>query len=225
MRAVGYIRVSTEEQARGGVSLDMQRTKIEAYAALEDMELLEIVADEGLSGCSIKRRPGVQKVLQMVRQRQVEAVVIFRLDRLARNTLECLDMSRLIDRAKVSLHSISEKLDTKSALGRFFFCLMASLAEMERGIISERIQAAMQRKRQKGEACSGNPPYGFQILNGMLIPEDQERGVIERIRSLRGEKRTVHEIAAILNEEGMHNRQGRPFGKSQLHVIVQRHAA
>jgi len=225
MKAIGYIRVSTEEQARGGVSLDMQRAKIEAYCALEDMKLVEIIADEGLSGCSIKGRPGVQKVLQMVREKRVDAVIIYKLDRLARNTMEALEIAQLMDKRGIALHSITEKLDTQSALGRFFFTLMASLAEMERGLISERISAAMQRKRERGEACSGNAPYGHTISDGMLVPDTYEETVIKRIRSLRSEKRTVHQIADILREEGLHNRQGRPFGKSQLHAIIQRHAA
>jgi len=225
VRAVGYIRVSTEEQARHGISLDMQRAKIEAYAALEGMQLLGIVADEGLSGCSIKGRPGVQEVLRLVREKRVDAVVIFKLDRLARNTVEALGIAQLMERKDVGLHSISEKLDTQSAMGKFFFTLMASLAEMERGIISERIRAAMDRKRQRGEACSGNAPYGFYIEGGMLVPDTYEESVIKRIRSLRSEKRTVHQIMDILKGEGLHNREGRPFGKSQLHVIIQRHAA
>lgn len=223
-RAVGYVRVSTEEQARGGISLDMQRAKVAAYAALEEMDLVEIVEDAGLSGCSIKGRPGVQAVLRMVRDREVEAVIIYKLDRLARNTVEALEIAQLMDKRRIALHSITERLDTRSALGRFFFTLMASLAEMERGIISERISAAMERKREKGES-NGNPPYGFHAHEGMLVPDNYEATVIERVRCLRSEGLTIHQIAATLNESGFHNRQGRSFGKSQVHVLIQRHAA
>ncbi|MGO9569673.1 MAG: recombinase family protein [Desulfomonilaceae bacterium] len=225
MKAIGYVRVSTEEQARGGISLDMQRAKIEAYASLEEMELVEIVEDAGLSGCSIKHRPGLQRVLVMIQQKQVQAVVIYKLDRLARNTLECLEMSRLIDRAKVSLHSITERLDTGSALGRFFFTLVASLAEMERGIISERIKAAMGRLKETGRVWSGNPPYGLQARDGLLIPEEQERTVINRIWCLRDEGHTIHQIGAILDSEGVRNRRGRAFGPSQIHTLITRKAS
>jgi site-specific DNA recombinase len=223
-RAAGYVRVSTEEQVKGGVSLDMQRAKITAYAALEGMELVEIVADAGLSGCSIRNRPGLQRVLEMTQRKDVQAVVVFKLDRLARNTLECLDLSRRFDHAKVSLHSISEKLDTQSPTGRFFFVLMASLAEMERALIGERIRAAMQRKKERGESC-GNAPYGFLVCDGMLIPNEEEQAVIARIICLRSSGNTIHEIVAILDGEGVRNRRGQPFGKSQLHTVLQRHAA
>ena len=137
MKAVGYVRVSTQEQAKGGISLDMQRAKVSSYAALEEMDLIETVADEGISGCTIKARPGIQQVMKMVRAKEVQAIIIYKLDRLSRNTIEALQIARLMDRKGAALHSITEKLDTKSAMGRFFFTLMASIAEMERGLIRE----------------------------------------------------------------------------------------
>ncbi len=225
IKAVGYIRVSTEEQVKGGVSLDMQRSKIEGYTALEDMELIDIIADEGFSGRSVEGRPGAQKLLRMIHNKEVGAVIIYKLDRLARNTIESLEIAKLLDKRGVALHSITERLDTKSALGRFFFTLMASLAAMERELIGERIRAAMQRKRERGEACNGNAPYGFHIHDGRLIPEEEERQVIERIRRLRHAGHTIHQIVGVLNDEGVKNREGRPFGKSQVHVLIKRHAA
>jgi DNA invertase Pin-like site-specific DNA recombinase len=225
VRAIGYVRVSTEEQARGGISLDMQRAKIRAYATLHELDLLETVADEGISGCSIKIRPGVQKVLQMVKEKRVDAVIIYKLDRLARNTVEALEVARLMDRKGVGLHSITEKLDTRSALGRFFFTLMASLAEMERGLISERIQAAMERKKEKGEACNNNPEYGFRVVAGRVVPDLEEQKIIQSIRSLHGEGHTIHGIIGILSQNSMFNRRGRPFGKTQIHTILQRKAS
>jgi site-specific DNA recombinase len=224
-KAVGYVRVSTTEQAVDGISLDMQRAKIRAYAALEDLDLIEIIADEGISGCSIKGRPGIQKIIEMVECRRVEAVVVFKLDRLARNTIEALEISQLMDRKGAALHSITEKLDTKSAIGKFFFTLMASLAEMERGIISERIKAAMDRKREKSEPCSNNPPYGYRIVNNLLVPHPEEWAVIRRILKLRSYGNTPYRITRMLTDEGVLNRRGKAFDKSQIRNIIFREAA
>ena len=225
MKAVGYVRVSTEEQAKGGISLDMQRAKILSYANLEEMDLIEIVADEGISGCTIKARPGIQRVMQMVRSKEVRSVIIYKLDRLSRNTIEALQIARLMDRKGAALHSITEKLDTQSAMGRFFFTLMASIAEMERGLISERIQAAMHRKKEKGETCNNNPQYGYRIVDDLVVPDPDEERIVQRIRALRSEGRTIHEVIAILSQEGTFNRKGKPFGKTQIHTIIQRIAA
>ena len=220
MKAIGYVRVSTEEQAKYVISLDMQRAKIEAYASLEDMDLIEILADEGISGCSIKGRPGIQKVLEMVKSRQVKAMIVYKLDRLARNTVEALQIAKLLDRNGVALHSITEKLDTRSAMGRFFFTLMASIAEMERGIIGERIQAAMHQKRQNGEPCNGNPPYGHRIEDFKVVPDSSEQKIIQRIHEIHAQGHTIWDTLAILTGEGLLNRKGKPFGKTQIHNIL-----
>ena len=135
LRAVGYVRVSTEEQVRGGISLNLQHSKIHAYAELEGFELVEIISDEGISGSSIKGRPSMKRVLDLARNHQIDCIVTWKLDRLARNTSESLDIATLCQKNGVALHSITEKLDTQSALGKFFFTLMASLAEMERSLI------------------------------------------------------------------------------------------
>jgi site-specific DNA recombinase len=225
MKAVGYIRVSTEEQAREGISLNMQKAKIRAYAELEELELIDIIEDAGISGCSIRNRPGIQQVLQMVSERKVDALVIFKLDRLARNTSECLDIATRCEKRNVSLHSITEHLDTKSALGRFFFCLMASLAEMERNLISERICSAMERKRQLGQATTGNPIYGMRIVDGQLVPDTDEQEIIERILILHGQRLSIYQIVEVLKREGRVNRRGKPLAKTQVGTILKQRKA
>jgi site-specific DNA recombinase len=224
-KAVGYVRVSTTEQAVEGISLDMQRAKIRTYATLEDLDLVETVADEGISGCTIKGRPGIQKIIEMVEKRQVEAVVVFKLDRLARNTIEALELSQLMDRKGAALHSITEKLDTKSAIGKFFFTLMASLAEMERSLIGERIKAALDRKREKSQPVSNNPPYGCKIINDLLVPDPEEWAIIRRILKLHGAGFTAYRITKMLTDEGILNRRGKAFDKSQVRNIIFREAA
>jgi site-specific DNA recombinase len=220
MRAVGYIRVSTEEQSREGISLEMQAAKIRQYAELNDLDLVEILEDAGISGKSIKARPGIQEVLSMVMARQVDAVIVYKLDRLARNTIETLEMAKGMDKAGCALHSICEKLDTQSALGRFFFTLTASLAEMERGIISERTAAALAQKRFNGEKTGGDCPYGYRNVEGKLVENESEQRVISRIRELREAGYTLRRIVAALESEGFRTRKGTVIGKTQIERIL-----
>jgi site-specific DNA recombinase len=220
MRAVGYIRVSTEEQSRDGISLEMQAAKIRAYSDLNDLELTEIIQDAGISGKSIKARPGIQEVLSMVRSRRIDAVIVYKLDRLARNTIETLEMAKGMDKAGCALHSICEKLDTQSALGRFFFTLTASLAEMERGIISERTAAALAQKRVNGEKTGGDCPYGYNSVGGKLTENESEQRVISRIRELREAGYTLRRIVSALEGEGFRTRKGTAFGKTQVERIL-----
>jgi DNA invertase Pin-like site-specific DNA recombinase len=149
-KAIGYIRVSTDEQAKEGVSLENQEEKIRSYCDLKDFELLEIVEDAGISAKNL-RRPGAQKVIEMAQKKMVDAVVVYKLDRMFRSTVDALETTKQFDKWGVSFHSIAENLDTKSAMGKFFFTLTAALAEMEREIIGERTRDVLQRKKANGE--------------------------------------------------------------------------
>ena len=96
-KAVGYIRVSTEGQAEKGISLEAQRAKIEAYAALKDFTLVEIVEDAGISAKNLKR-PGMQRLLDMIHRKEIDAVIILKLDRMFRNTVDALQSTQGFDK-------------------------------------------------------------------------------------------------------------------------------
>ncbi len=222
--AVGYIRVSTQEQAQEGVSLEMQTAKIKAYCALNDITLAGIYGDPGISGKSIKARPGIQAVLSLVKAKRISAVVVYKLDRLGRNTIETLDIAGRMDKAEVALHSITEKLDTQSALGRFFFTMTASLAEMERALIAERTTSALALKRSKGEKTGGSCPYGYRSVEGKLIPDTNEQRLIKRIKSLRAKGHSYQRIADTLSDNGVFTRKGTKFQATQISRILKRAA-
>ena len=90
-KAVGYVRVSTDEQAREGVSIDVQKERIAAYATAKGLDLIEVFTDEGLSGKNLKRA-GLQDLLDMCRDRQVQHVIVWKLDRLTRRTKHLLTL-------------------------------------------------------------------------------------------------------------------------------------
>ena len=209
MKAIGYVRVSTEDQAKEGVSLDNQKAKIEAYCDLKDLELVEIVKDAGISAKNLNR-PGAQRVLEMAHQKEADAVVVYKLDRMFRSTVDALETTRRFDKLGISFHSIEETLDTKSAMGNFFFTLTAALAEMERRLIGERTQVALRHKKGKGERV-GHVPYGFRVAeNGRLLVEDpEEQSILREIHALRDEGLSLRQIAAELNDRGILNRGGK----------------
>ena len=205
--AVGYVRVSTEEQAREGVSLDNQKYKIKAYAELNDFQLIEIVADEGLSAKNLNR-PGIKKILDMARNKEIDAIIVYKLDRAFRSTVDALEVTSLLDKGGVAFHSINERLDTKSPLGKFFFTLIAGIAEMERGIIAERTSDALQRKIENGEHV-GHIPYGYQIENSELIPYLPEQEIIKFAKELRDRGYTFQAIAEEFKNRGIKTKRGK----------------
>lgn len=221
MRAVAYIRVSTEAQANEGVSLEAQEAKIRAYCQLHDMELVRVFTDAGVSGKRASNRPALQEALSCVFKGGAQALVVYKLDRLARNTVDALTIAERLDKAGVSLHSLTEKLDTGSAMGRFFFTLVASLAEMERGIISERTAAAHAHKRAKGEA-TGHAPLGFQLAtDGVALVENAaEQETLATIRGLAAQGYTQRGLVAELNRRGIRAKKGGPWNRSSLRSVL-----
>ena len=215
MKTIGYIRVSSEEQATQGISLDAQRAKIEAYAMTKDLILVGIVEDAGRSAKDL-RRPGVQKVLSMTKRREVDAVIITKLDRMFRSTVDALNTAQDFDRRGVALHSIGESLDTQSAMGKFFFTLTAALAEMERGLVGERTRAALARKRDKGEKTGGGVPYGFDAVDGKLVRNAAEQKIKARIARLRKAGKSLQKVADALNADGITAKEGGAWTSIQV---------
>lgn len=202
-KAVGYIRVSTTEQAIEGISLDMQKAKIRAYCVLEGLELTEIIEDAGKSGKSLQRE-GIQRLTTLIKGRSVDAVIVYKLDRLSRKVLcDTLTLIEAIERHSVTFHSLNEKIDTGTAMGRFFLNITASLAQMERDLISERTKDALQMKIANNERA-GQIPYGWRLAeNGnSLIPDMEEQKAIRLVKALRAKGYSYREIAVELEREG-----------------------
>jgi site-specific DNA recombinase len=220
-RAVGYVRVSTEEQAREGVSLDTQEAKIRAYATAKDLELVAVIRDEGLSAKTLER-PGLQDVIAACQAHAVGAVIVTKLDRLSRRTRDLLYLIEdVFDSQDVALHSLSEAVDTKSASGRFFLRIMGALAEMERELIGERTAAALAHKRDVGERL-GTTPLGYRTPGpgqGME-PVPEEQATIRRILMLRRRGHSYRAIAAQLSKEGHRTKRGARWHHSTIANVV-----
>lgn len=220
--AVGYVRVSTSEQTLKGISLANQEAKIRAYAELNDMELAEIVSDPGKSGKNLNR-PGIQRVLDMVKDKKVEAIVCYKMDRISRKVIDNLALLEIFEKKGIGFHSITEKLDTSSAMGRFFINMTASLNQMERDLISERTKSALQLKKDNNQRA-GNIPYGFHLdADGTTLIEDSnEQSTLNRIKSLKAQEYTLQAIADKLNEEGILTRNNTQWKKQYVHNLLRR---
>jgi DNA invertase Pin-like site-specific DNA recombinase len=159
MKVIGYIRVSTEDQAREGVSLEMQRSRIYKWADLNEGEVVAVYEDAGISGGSTKNRPGLEQAL--ARADKGYALVAYSISRLARSTRDMLAIADRLEYQGADLVSLSEKIDTTSAAGRMVFRMMAVLSEFERDQISERTKAALATLKARGvKLGSGNPRAG-----------------------------------------------------------------
>ena len=213
MRAVSYIRVSTGEQAQDGVSLEMQRTKVRAWASLNDAQLVAEYADEGLSG---KRadRPGLVAAIAHAK-REGAALVVYSLSRLSRSTLDTLQLTADLERAGCDLVSLSEKLDTSTPAGRVVFRVLAVLGEFEREQVAERTRGAILHMKAKGQRY-GAIPHGFRDEGGQLVKDAREGEVVRLVQSLRARGMSLRKISDELAARGAFNRCGRPFHPESL---------
>ena len=117
MRAVGYVRVSSLDQAERGSSLSAQRAKLEAYATMHELELVEIIEDVGVSAKTLGR-PGMQRVLELIRHRHIDVVVVAKLDRMTRSVRDLGDLVELFSKTGVGFASVADHIDTGTAAGR-----------------------------------------------------------------------------------------------------------
>jgi len=213
VRAIGYIRVSTQGQAEAGVSMDAQEAKIKAWAGLNETEVV-ICRDDGISGKRSDNRPGLQAALSMIGKG--DALVVYSLSRLSRSTKDALILSEILTKKDADLVSLSEKIDTTSASGKMVFRLLAVLNEFERDQTSDRTRFALAHKRTLGEFTGGKIPYGYRLDGKLLVADEFEQTALRLIRDLRVEGYTLRAICRKLEARGYRTKSGNPSWHPQV---------
>jgi len=221
--AIGYCRVSTDEQVTSGISLADQEERLRLYAASAGLELVTVIVEEGVSGSkALASRPGGGELLRLIKAGKVENVVAVKLDRLFRDASDCLSMTKAWDKAGIALHLIDlggQSINTSSSMGRFFISTMAAIAELERNLIAERTTAALRHKRRHLQAY-GPTPYGYDRQGDELIANRDELAIVARIRELRGNGATMRAIVGALNGANVPTKTGKQWRPSTVAYIL-----
>jgi len=224
MKAVGYIRVSTEEQAKEGVSLDNQEAKIKAYCESQDWELEKVFSDEGFSGKNMKRQ-GLRELLSFLEADQVDVVVVYKTDRLTRKQRHLYQLLEdTFEQKGIGFKSVTEPFDTTTAMGKGFLGMLGVFAQLEGDLISERTKEALRYKKEKGEPV-GSPPLGFEAIKNKLKKNDDELEIVAEIFKLnnnhRGKNRlSLREIAKRLNSVGFRTKKNKEFSHKTVSYIL-----
>ncbi len=204
--AVGYVRVSTRDQADSGASLAAQRAKVEAYATLHDLELAEIIEDAGCSAKSLDR-PGMARLLGLIKRRAIGAVIVAKLDRITRSVRDLGELIELFKRSGVEFASVADHIDTSTAAGRLVLNVMGSVSQWEREVIGERTSEALAVMRAQGKRISRFAPFGSRgDGNGSWVKDDDEQRACRLIVRLRARGLSLRQIGAELERRGVRAR-------------------
>lgn len=168
MKAASYSRVSTDEQAIQGYSLEAQEESIIRYIQEHGWEFVGSYIDPGRSGKNLKR-PEIQKLIKDVKDGKIDIIVIHKLDRLTRNIGDLHYLINLFDEKKIQLHSITEKLDTSTAMGRMFVYMLGVFAQWYRENLSEEVIKGQLAKHRKGKRVALGDIYGYDVVDGKLV--------------------------------------------------------
>lgn len=232
MRVIGYARVSTDEQATSGVSLEAQAEKIRQYAALYALDLVAVVSAS--ESAKSLERDGLRRALGMLDQGDADGLVVAKLDRLTRSVV---DLGSLLQRyfgdgARCHLFSVADAVDTRTAAGRLVLNVIMSVAQWERETNVERTRDALAHKRARGER-TGGIPYGWDLdpsgpLNAAgrparLVVNAAEATIVARILELAAAGRSPRAIAGELERLGVPTKLGRgPWRHSAVTRILAR---
>ncbi len=216
-RAIGYIRVSTEEQVEHGTSIEVQRLRIREYCAHYQIALVRIYEDGGESAGSMFR-PGLMRLRSDLGQRDFELVLVYKLDRLSRNNYDMQVLMKEFQSYNVELRSITEWFENQTAAGRLQLNNLAAFAQFERERIIERVSEGMQHKGKSGGFTGGPPPFGYMNVNRELVQNPAEVKVIEMMAKMVRERVSHENIAKRLNSMGITHR-GKPWRESAIRRI------
>ena len=216
-KAIGYVRVSTEEQVQDGVSIEAQTDKLRQYAELYDLSLIDIKSDAGLSAKTLSR-PGLQTALNTLDAGEAEALLIYKLDRLTRSVA---DLGRLIETyfQRHQLLSVTDHIDTSTANGRLILNVLGSVSQWERETVVERTETALRYLKDQRRVYN-HVPLGYTAVGGHLTPDNREQTIIAEIQDLRSKGHSLKAIADNLNARGVSGKRGGAFYASTIRAIL-----
>jgi site-specific DNA recombinase len=228
VNVIAYCRCSTDKQEN---SIEAQSKRIQALADFNDYKLVEIIKDFDEFSGDLKR-PGIQRVLELVNAKKIDAIIVTKLDRLTRSVRDAIDLIELFNKKGIAFISIDEKIDTKSPIGEFFLMVIASFAQLERRLIGSRTRDGLHNIKAQGFAI-GTAPYGYRRIartpeekekreHSRLEPNPTEQEVMQLVTAMRAEQWRWEDIAAALNKRGLKTRKNKPWSPTDPHRIWKR---
>jgi DNA invertase Pin-like site-specific DNA recombinase len=231
MNIVAYLRVSTDKQAEEGCGLDVQRDAIRSWARARGHRVVLWTSDEGISGSNgLDAREGLADALRALRTSAAAARAVYRLDRLARDLVlqESLlsEVWRMGGRVCSTSASEDAYLDPEGAADdpsrALIRQVLGAVAQYERAMIGLRLRSGKARKRAQGGYIGGQVALGWRVDDGEFVADAEEQAALRRIQQLRSGGRSLREICAVLDAEGVSTKRGGRWWPHTLKVVLDR---
>src|SRR6476646_3818584 len=237
VRCAIYTRVSTEHGLDQEFnSLDAQYDAASAYfksQAHAGWTLIRSRYDDGGYSGGSTDRPSLQKLLQDIRARKIDVIVVYKVDRLTRSLAYFAKLVELFDSDGVSFVSVTQQFNTTTSIGRLTLNVLLSFAQFEREVTSERIRDKIAASKRKGLWVGGNLPLGYEIKDGRIAIVEEEAELVRSIFRRYLEVGSVNELLRDLNERNIRTkarllstgatRGGVPFGRGALYYLLANH--
>ncbi|MED3602910.1 recombinase family protein [Bacillus subtilis] len=229
LRVAIYARVSTTEQAEEGYSIDEQTRILNEWCKENGYVVYKEYVDRGISGKSISARPALQQLLMDAKKKEFDIVVVWKMNRLARNILDLLKIVNLLEQKNIAFRSFSERYETATPSGKLQFHMMAAIAEFERGNIAENVKMGMLARAKEG-SWNGGQVLGYDTVEvnsenkkrkqNKLVINENEAQTVRRIFELYTQGHGYKSIANKVNKEGHRSKKGGLFAINTIKTIL-----
>lgn len=224
-----YARVSTTEQAEEGYSIDEQIRVLKEFCEKEGYGVYDEYVDRGISGKNITGRPAIKRLLADAEQKKFDIVLVWKMNRLARKSLDLMNIVEQLNSKNIAFRSYTEKYETETPTGKLHFQMMAAIAEYERNNIAENVKMGMIARAKDGQ-WNGGQVMGYDVVEkdsenkkrkqtGLQINE-QEAKIIRLIFQMYTTGHGYKAIANKINQDGYRTKKNKTFSLNAIKTIV-----
>ena len=224
-----YARVSTIEQAEEGYSIDEQIRVLNKFCEREGYLVYDEYVDRGISGKNISGRPAIQRLLLDAEQKKFEVVLVWKMNRLARKSLDLMNIVEKLDSKNIAFRSYTERYETETSTGKLQFQLMAAIAEYERNNIAENVKMGMIARAKEGR-WNGGQVLGYDVVeissdnrkrkDTHLVINEREANTVQLIFQMYSSGHGYKSIANYINKKGYRTKKGKTFSLNAIKIIV-----
>lgn len=218
MKAIGYIRVSTDMQAEKGTSLENQVDRIIDFCKKKGFFLENIYQDAGFSGKNTNR-PGFKEMMKRINQGGISTLIVWHSTRFARNLRDFINHMDMLEKKKIKFYSIEEP-EMSGSSGKAMRNLMAVFAEYQSDVTGEYTRSVKSNLKKNKKVYCAYPPLGFKNEDGILVRDPNQMSIVTEVQTLKANGLSLRQIAQHLNNQGIQGSKNGKFHASTIQKIL-----